>query len=489
MAERPVLRAGFVPVDAARFRGVRVAAFAGIGRPAKFFASLRRVGAEIVMARPFPDHHRFSPAELIAAAPRRGACRRASGDHREGLGAASGGGARRNRNFRNRASLARSDSSSGAPRAGSPSSPGVIRMIQERTGKPRRAVTSLRRNSDRGRPPPASIPGTGAPMRLSILDDYQGVALDMADWSPVRARGIEIVVERHPFVDEDAAARALADSEIVAAMRERTPFPQKPRRAPAETEAADHDRHAQRLVRHGGAEGPRRHGVRHRRAGRRQRGHRRARLGPDPRRGAPHRRGSRDHAPRRLADPCRPSRRGQDAGPVGSRPARQRGGAGRARLRHEGDRLEPEPDGRESRRARRRAGRKGRAVPPLRHTLGASRAEHAQPRPGRRARNRADEAERDPGQHIARPDRRYRSGDRGAQGRAARLCRVRRLRQGAAADRSPAAAGAERDPDSAYRLRHGRELPQLVPADRRERHRLSSTASRFGSSEANASRR
>ncbi len=62
-------------------------------------------------------------------------------------------------------------------------------------------------------------------MRLSILDDYQGVALDMADWSPVRARGIEIVVERHPFVDEEAAARALADSEIVAAMRERTPFP------------------------------------------------------------------------------------------------------------------------------------------------------------------------------------------------------------------------------------------------------------------------
>jgi phosphoglycerate dehydrogenase-like enzyme len=62
-------------------------------------------------------------------------------------------------------------------------------------------------------------------MRLSILDDYQGVALGYADWSPVRARGIEIAVERHPFVDEDAAARTLADSEIVAAMRERTPFP------------------------------------------------------------------------------------------------------------------------------------------------------------------------------------------------------------------------------------------------------------------------
>jgi phosphoglycerate dehydrogenase-like enzyme len=62
-------------------------------------------------------------------------------------------------------------------------------------------------------------------MRLSILDDYQGVALGYADWSPVRARGIEIAVERYPFVDEDAAARALAGSEIIAAMRERTAFP------------------------------------------------------------------------------------------------------------------------------------------------------------------------------------------------------------------------------------------------------------------------
>ena len=61
-------------------------------------------------------------------------------------------------------------------------------------------------------------------MRLSILDDYQGVALEMADWSPLEGR-VEIVVERKPFADEDAAARALAGSAIVAAMRERTPFP------------------------------------------------------------------------------------------------------------------------------------------------------------------------------------------------------------------------------------------------------------------------
>ncbi len=61
-------------------------------------------------------------------------------------------------------------------------------------------------------------------MRVSILDDYQGVALDMADWSPVRSRGIEIAVERFPFADEDDVVRSLADSEIVCAMRERTAF-------------------------------------------------------------------------------------------------------------------------------------------------------------------------------------------------------------------------------------------------------------------------
>jgi phosphoglycerate dehydrogenase-like enzyme len=63
-----------------------------------------------------------------------------------------------------------------------------------------------------------------AAMRLSILDDYQGVALEMADWSPLQGR-VEIVVERKPFADEDEAARALSGSQIVAAMRERTPFP------------------------------------------------------------------------------------------------------------------------------------------------------------------------------------------------------------------------------------------------------------------------
>lgn len=62
-------------------------------------------------------------------------------------------------------------------------------------------------------------------MRVSILDDYQGIAFDMADWSPLRDRGIDIAVERFPFADEEDVVRSLADSEIVCAMRERTAFP------------------------------------------------------------------------------------------------------------------------------------------------------------------------------------------------------------------------------------------------------------------------
>ncbi|MFY7782321.1 MAG: tetraacyldisaccharide 4'-kinase, partial [Tagaea sp.] len=49
----------------------RVFAFAGIGRPGKFFASLRDIGCEIVDTRAFPDHHPYARAEieaLIAAA-------------------------------------------------------------------------------------------------------------------------------------------------------------------------------------------------------------------------------------------------------------------------------------------------------------------------------------------------------------------------------------------------------------------------------------
>jgi tetraacyldisaccharide 4'-kinase len=47
----------------AQFAGRRVHAVAGIGHPARFFAALRAAGLEPI-EHPFPDHHRFVPADL-----------------------------------------------------------------------------------------------------------------------------------------------------------------------------------------------------------------------------------------------------------------------------------------------------------------------------------------------------------------------------------------------------------------------------------------
>ena len=57
----------------------------------------------------------------------------------------------------------------------------------------------------------------------AILDDYQGVALTMADWSAVESRA-DLRVLRERLANDDALVAAVADCEIVVAMRERTPF-------------------------------------------------------------------------------------------------------------------------------------------------------------------------------------------------------------------------------------------------------------------------
>lgn len=59
--------------------------------------------------------------------------------------------------------------------------------------------------------------------RVTILDDYQNVALGSADWRAVGARFEIDVVTEH--LEADALASRLATSEIVVAMRERTAFP------------------------------------------------------------------------------------------------------------------------------------------------------------------------------------------------------------------------------------------------------------------------
>jgi phosphoglycerate dehydrogenase-like enzyme len=61
-------------------------------------------------------------------------------------------------------------------------------------------------------------------MRVAILDDYQQVALSMADWSDVAARA-EITVFTDHVADPGAVVERLAPFDVVCVMRERTPLP------------------------------------------------------------------------------------------------------------------------------------------------------------------------------------------------------------------------------------------------------------------------
>src|SRR2546422_11661331 len=59
--------------------------------------------------------------------------------------------------------------------------------------------------------------------RVAVLDDYEGVALEMADWSAL-APDCRVQVFREHLIDRDALTDRLRDFEIVTCMRERTPF-------------------------------------------------------------------------------------------------------------------------------------------------------------------------------------------------------------------------------------------------------------------------
>ena len=61
-------------------------------------------------------------------------------------------------------------------------------------------------------------------VRIAVLDDYQGVAMQMADWSFVKERA-EIVVFKDHLDDVDALVERLQPFEVVNVMRERTPLP------------------------------------------------------------------------------------------------------------------------------------------------------------------------------------------------------------------------------------------------------------------------
>jgi tetraacyldisaccharide 4'-kinase len=65
---KPVIRASLEPdaLAAAPLIGREVVAFAGIARSEKFYATLRRVGAQIVATRDFADHHPYTQREVEA---------------------------------------------------------------------------------------------------------------------------------------------------------------------------------------------------------------------------------------------------------------------------------------------------------------------------------------------------------------------------------------------------------------------------------------
>jgi phosphoglycerate dehydrogenase-like enzyme len=60
--------------------------------------------------------------------------------------------------------------------------------------------------------------------RVAVLDDYQEVALQMADWSMLPP-DTKVQVFRDHLASPEAVAERLKDFDIVVAMRERTPFP------------------------------------------------------------------------------------------------------------------------------------------------------------------------------------------------------------------------------------------------------------------------
>jgi len=63
-------------------------------------------------------------------------------------------------------------------------------------------------------------------VRAAILDDYQNVALKLADWSPI-AKDVEVKVFNAPLGGDDAVIKALQGFAVVSMMRERTPFNRK----------------------------------------------------------------------------------------------------------------------------------------------------------------------------------------------------------------------------------------------------------------------
>jgi phosphoglycerate dehydrogenase-like enzyme len=67
------------------------------------------------------------------------------------------------------------------------------------------------------------MPSTQERFRIAVLDDYQNVALSLADWSVLDKRATVTVFNDH-LSDSDAVIERLQPFDIVCVMRERTPM-------------------------------------------------------------------------------------------------------------------------------------------------------------------------------------------------------------------------------------------------------------------------
>jgi tetraacyldisaccharide 4'-kinase len=65
LSDLPIFRAHLEPeAEAQVLAGKKVIAFAGIGRPWKFFHGIEALGGKLIQAYAFPDHYPFHPAEI-----------------------------------------------------------------------------------------------------------------------------------------------------------------------------------------------------------------------------------------------------------------------------------------------------------------------------------------------------------------------------------------------------------------------------------------
>src|ERR1700749_4018869 len=62
-------------------------------------------------------------------------------------------------------------------------------------------------------------------IKLALLDDYQKVAMRMADWDRLKKRGVEITVFHDAFKSLDDAAQKLAPFDMLCLLRQRPASP------------------------------------------------------------------------------------------------------------------------------------------------------------------------------------------------------------------------------------------------------------------------